>query len=86
MRYIREYAMTPQERDAFLQILSAHERTVAVCRACAETTRDLAAEVKRGGVPARDQLAATITEAETVLDDLRAVSAEVQRLKAALRC
>ena len=45
--------MTPDERAAFLQILAAHERTVEVCRACAETTRDLAAEVKRGSVPAR---------------------------------
>jgi hypothetical protein len=74
--------MTPEERAGFLQILNAHERTVEVCRACAETTRDLAAEVKRGSMPAREQLAATITEAEDVLRDLRAVSAEVQRLKA----
>jgi hypothetical protein len=76
--------MTPEERAGFLQILSAHERTVEVCRACAETTRDLAAEVKRGSMPAREQLAATITEAEDVLRDLRAVSAEVQRLKVAV--
>jgi hypothetical protein len=76
--------MTPEERAGFLQILTAHERTVEVCRACAETTRDLAAEVKRGSMPAREQLAATITEAEDVLRDLRAVSAEVQRLKVAV--
>jgi hypothetical protein len=76
--------MTPEERAGFLQILTAHERTVEVCRACAETTRDLAAEVKRGSMPAREQLAATITEAEDVLRDLRAVTAEVQRLKAAV--
>jgi hypothetical protein len=75
--------MTAEERAAFLQILAAHERTVQVCRACAETTRDLAAEVKRGGVPQREQLAATITAAEDVLNDLHAVSAEVQRLKTA---
>jgi hypothetical protein len=74
--------MTPEERAAFLQILVAHERTVEVCRVCAETARDLAAEVKRGGVPARDHLAATITEAEDVLNDLRGVAAEVQRLQA----
>ena len=49
--------MTPEERAAFLEILTAHERTVEVCRACAETTRDLAAEVKRGSVPAREHLA-----------------------------
>jgi hypothetical protein len=76
--------MTPDERAAFLQILAAHERTVEVCRACAETTRDLAAEVKRGGMPPRDHLAATITEAENVLSDLRTVSAEVRRLRAAV--
>ena len=76
--------MTPEERAGFLQILAAHERTVEVCRVCAETTRDLAAEVKRGSVPPREQLAATITAAEDVLRDLRAVSAEVRRLKAAV--
>jgi predicted metal-binding protein len=76
--------MTPDERAAFLEILTAHERTVEVCRACAETTRDLAAEVKRGGLPARDQLAATITEAENVLNDMRAVTAEIARLRASV--
>jgi hypothetical protein len=76
--------MTPDERTAFLEILTAHERTVEVCRACAETTRDLAAEVKRGGVPAPDQLAATITEAENVLNDMRAVTAEIARLRASV--
>ena len=75
--------MTADERTAFLQILAAHERTVEVCRACAETTRDLAAEVKRGSIPPREHLAATITEAENVLTELRHVGAEVRRLKAA---
>jgi hypothetical protein len=75
--------MTPDETAGFLQILAAHARTVEVCRACAETTRDLAAEVKRGSVPPREQLATTITEAEDVLNDLRAVRAEIQRLQAA---
>ena len=75
--------MTLEERAGFVQILAAHARTVEVCRACAETTRDLAAEVKRGGVPERDHLAATITGAEDVLNDLRAVSAEIERLQAA---
>jgi hypothetical protein len=75
--------MTADERTAFLQILAAHERTVEVCRACAETTRDLAAEVKRGSIPAREYLASTITEAENVLTELRHVRAEVRRLKAA---
>jgi len=75
--------MTADERTAFLQILAAHERTVEVCRTCAETTRDLAAEVKRGSIPQRKHLAATITEAENVLTELRQVSTEVRRLKAA---
>ena len=75
--------MTADERTAFLQVLAAHERTVEVCRACAETTRDLAAEVKRGSVPPREHLTATITEAENVLAELRRVDAEVRRLKAA---
>jgi hypothetical protein len=68
-------------RQELLKVLLAHERTVAVCRACAETTRDLAAEVKRGSVPSREALSATITEAEEVLHGLRAVAAEVARLK-----
>ena len=76
--------MTPEERAAFFDILTAHERTVEICRACAETTRDLAAEVKRGGVPAREHLGATITEAENVLNDLRAVTAEIARLRASV--
>lgn len=67
-----------------LKVVLAHERTVDVCQACAETTRDLAAEVKRGGVPSREHLASTITEAENVLQDLRAVRAELDRLKRVL--
>jgi hypothetical protein len=78
--------MTADERTAFLQILAAHERTVEVCRACAETTRDLVAELKRGSIPPQEQLASTITEADNVLTGLRYVSAEVRRLKAALEC
>lgn len=76
--------MRPDDRQEFLKILHAHARTVEVCRACAETTRDLAAEVKRGGVPSRDALAATITAAEDVLRDLRGVEDEVRRLLAVL--
>ena len=37
--------MTDDEKAEVLKILEAHERTLAVCRACAETTRDLAWEV-----------------------------------------
>lgn len=76
--------MRPDERREFLKILLAHEQTVNVCQACAETTRDLAAEVKRGSIPPREALAETITAAETVLNDLRSVRAELERLKSAL--
>ena len=34
--------MTEDERREVQRIIEAHEHTVAVCRACAETTRDLA--------------------------------------------
>jgi hypothetical protein len=73
--------MTAEERQQVLQIVLAHEQTIAVCRACAETTRDLAAEVKRGGMPSRDDLARTVTEAEDALNDLAKVRGEVDRLK-----
>ena len=43
--------MTDDERREVQRIIEAHEHTVAVCRACAETTRDLAWEVKRGAAP-----------------------------------
>lgn len=76
--------MTRDERQEFLKILEAHGRTVEVCRACAETTRDLAAEVKRGGIPSREHLTATITAAEEVLLDLRAVDTELERLRRAI--
>jgi hypothetical protein len=76
--------MRPEDRREFAKILRAHQRTVEVCRACAETTRDLAAEVKRGGVPTREQLAATITTAEDVLNDLRGIEAELERLLASV--
>ena len=73
--------MTADERQQVLQIVLAHEKTIAICRACAETTRDLAAEVKRGGTPPRDDLARTITAAEEALNDLTSVRNEVERLK-----
>ncbi len=75
--------MTADERQQVLQIVLAHEKTIAVCRACAEATRDLAAEVKRGGMPSRDDLARTITEAEDAISDLGRVRDEVERLKRA---
>ena len=48
--------MTPDKRNEFLKILHAHAQTVEICEACAITTRDLAAEVQRGGVPKKDDL------------------------------
>lgn len=66
------------------KVLDAHAETIAICEACAVTTRDLAAEVKRGGAPSPADLQATIVEAERVLADLAAVRAEVERLRAQL--
>jgi hypothetical protein len=43
--------VTPDEQQEVLRLIDAHEHTLQICRACAETTRDLAWEVKRGSVP-----------------------------------
>jgi hypothetical protein len=72
--------MTRDDRQEFLKILRAHAETISVCEACAITTRDLAAEVQRGGVPAREALDETVREAEKVLAELTGVRAEVDRL------
>jgi hypothetical protein len=72
--------VTREDRDEFLKILHAHAQTIEVCAACATTTRDLAAEIQRGGLPKRDDLKQTVEEAERVLADLDAVKAEVRRL------
>jgi hypothetical protein len=72
--------VTPDDRNEFLKILHAHAQTVEICEACAVTTRDLAAEVQRGGVPKRDDLQRTIDEAEKVLADLASVREELRRL------
>ena len=77
--------MTRQERQEFLKILEAHAQTVAICEACAATTRDLAAEVKRGGIPQQADLRQTIETAERVLADLARTREEVERLIAAYR-
>jgi hypothetical protein len=74
--------MTRDERIEFQKILQAHAQTIAICEACAATTRDLAAEVGRGSLPRRDDLMQTIAEAERVLADLSGVRAEVERLLA----
>lgn len=76
--------MTDEERAEVQRIIDAHEQTLAICRACAETTRDLAWEVKRGAAPAPDVLAQTIGEAERVLGDLAQVEITLARMKASL--
>ena len=76
--------MTPEEKQEVLQILEAHERTLAVCRACAETARDLAWEVKRGGQPDPEALRQTIEESKRVLSDLGRVEIAIAEMKAAL--
>lgn len=72
--------MTPDDRNEFLKIIHAHAQTVEICEACAVTTRDLAAEVQRGGMPKRDDLQRTVDEAEKVLADLAFVREELRRL------
>ncbi len=76
--------MTADEKAELLKLIEAHERTLAVCRACAETTRDLAWEVKRGSTPPPEALAATLDEATRVLDDLGKVEIAIAEMKAAL--
>jgi hypothetical protein len=77
--------VTREERQEFLKILEAHAQTIAICEACASTTRDLAAEVGRGSVPSRGDLVHTVDQAEQVLRDLASVREEVERLIAAFR-
>jgi hypothetical protein len=76
--------MTPEERAEVRQLIEAHERTVDVCRACAETTRDLAWEVKRGNAPSAESLDQTIAAAEKVLGDLGRIEMAIAEMKAAL--
>ena len=76
--------MTDDEKAEVLKLLEAHERTLAVCRACAETTRDLAWEVKRGATPTADVLAETAAEAERVLAELGQVELAIARMKSSL--
>lgn len=72
--------MKADDRREFLKILEAHARTVDVCEACATTTRELATEVARGGVPEKGDLLRTIAEAERVLEELSPVRDELRRL------
>lgn len=76
--------MTSEEKAEVLRLIEAHERTLAVCRACAETTRDLAWEIRRGHTPPADALAQTVDEAERVLADLGQVEVAIAQMKAAL--
>ena len=77
-------AVSPDERREVARLLDAHEQTLQICRACAETTRDLAWEVKRGGIPAPDALAATLHEADRVLGDLGRIEMAIAEMRAAL--
>lgn len=76
--------MTPEEQQEVRRLIDAHEHTLQVCRACAETTRDLAWEVKRGSMPSAESLAATLAEAERVLADIGKVEIAIAEMKAAL--
>jgi len=76
--------VTPGEQEEIRRLIEAHEHTVQVCRACAETTRDLAWEVKRGSVPSPEALAATLAEVERVLAELGQVEIAIAEMKAAL--
>jgi hypothetical protein len=77
--------VTREERREFLKALHAHAQTVGLAEACATTTRDLAAEVSRGGLPKRADLHRTVDEAERILADLAVVRKEVERLVALLQ-
>lgn len=76
--------MTVEEQQEVRRLVDAHEHTLQICRACAETTRDLAWEVTRGSVPSAASLAATIAEADRVLADLARVEIAIAEMKAAL--
>jgi hypothetical protein len=76
--------MTPDEKEEVRHLIEAHERTLAVCRACAETARDLAWEIRRGGTPDAEALRQTIDESERVLADLGQVEIAIAGLKASL--
>ena len=76
--------MTPDEQQEVRRLIDAHEHTLQVCRACAETTRDLAWEVTRGSVPSPETLAATLDEVERILAELGQVEMAIAEMKAAL--
>ena len=72
--------MTRDERQEVLKIVEAHAQTLGVAEACARTTRDLAAEVARGSLPASDDLKRTVEESERVLAGFGEVRKEIERL------
>ena len=76
--------MTPDAQQEVRQLIDAHEHTLQVCRACAETTRDLAWEVKRGSVPSPEALTVTLAEVERILAELGQVEIAIAEMKAAL--
>jgi hypothetical protein len=76
--------VTPEEQEEVRHLIEAHERTLRVCRACAETTRDLAWEVRRGSLPPPEALTATLSEVERVLDEIGKVEVAIAEMKAAL--
>ncbi len=76
--------MTSEEKAEVRHLIEAHERTAEVCRACAETTRDLAWEIKRGSRPSPETLDQTIAAAEKVLEDLGRIEMAIAEMKAAL--
>lgn len=76
--------MTADEQQEVLRLIEAHEHTLQICRACAETTRDLAWEVKRGSIPSAESLEGTLVEAERVLGDIAQIEVAIAEMKAAL--
>jgi len=73
-----------EEKLEVLQLIEAHERTLAICRACAQTALDLAWEVKRGVAPDPEALRQTIDESERVLAELGRIEIAIAEMKAAL--
>jgi predicted metal-binding protein len=76
--------VTAEEQQEVRRLIEAHEHTLQVCKACAETTRDLAWEVKRGSMPSLEALDATLAEVDRVLDDIGKVEIAIAEMKAAL--
>lgn len=76
--------MEHEEKLEILQLIEAHERTLAICRACAQTAHDLAWEVTRGATPDPNALRQTIEESERVLAELGRIEIAIAEMKAAL--